>query len=83
MDDRIASFARSFRIAQCPHGPSGQAAVATIETRSSAFASQSTASPATAQKTIKYRPSDSSGQYVGRAADQLFHEHGKVRRHIS
>lgn len=82
MDDRVASVACAFRVAQHPDGPSGPAIVATIETRGSSSASQSTAGPTTAQETAKHRTFNSSGQYADHAAYQLLRQHREVRHQI-
>lgn len=69
MDNWIASVTRSFRIAQCIDGSTGQIAVTAIETGSSSFASQSITSLTAAPKTIEHCSFDSSGQYVNHATD--------------
>lgn len=82
MDDRIASVACSFRVAQYLDGPSGPAVVTAIEIGGSPSASQSITSLATAEETTEYCTFNSSGQYVDYAAHQLLHKHRKVRRQI-
>lgn len=80
MDDRIASIACSLRVTQCANSPSGQITVTTIETRSSASATQPITSLATTQKTVEYRSFDPARQHADHAADQLFLKHRKVIR---